>query len=47
MVDRRDDTESDIEAKDLARLQTEARELFDKYNFAPFTRKKAGGANEG
>ena len=47
MVDRRDDTESDIEAKDLARLQTEARELFDKYNFAPFTHKKAGGANEG
>ena len=47
MVDRRDDTESDIEVKDLARLQTEARELFDKYNFAPFTPKKAGGANEG
>ena len=47
MVDRRDDTESDIEAKDLARLQTEARELFDRYNFTPFTQKKAGGANEG
>jgi len=47
MVDRRDDTESDIEAKDIARLQTEARGLFDKYNFAPFTHKKAGGANEG
>ena len=46
MIDRRDDTESDIEAKELARLQTEARELFEKYNFAPFNPKEAGGANE-
>ena len=46
-VDRRDETESDIELKDLARLQEEARELFDKYNFAPFTSQNAGGANEG
>jgi hypothetical protein len=30
----------------LARLQTEARELFDKYNFAPFNPKKKGGAND-
>lgn len=47
MVHRRDDTESGIEVKDLARLQAEARELFDKYNFAPFTIKEAGDANEG
>lgn len=47
MADRRDDTESDIEAKDLARLQTEARDLFEKYNFAPFDSTEAGGANEG
>ena len=47
MVDRRDDTESNIEAKDMARLQTEAKELFDKYNFAPFIPEEAGGANEG
>ena len=47
MVDRRDDTEGDIEVKDLARLQAEAKELFDKYNFTPFTLKDAGGANEG
>ena len=47
MVDRRDDTEGDIEVKDLARLQAEATELFDKYNFTPFTLKDAGGANEG
>ena len=47
MVDRRDDTESDVETKDLARLQTEARELFERYNFAPFTQKKLGGTNEG
>ena len=46
MIDRRDDTEGDIEAKELARLQTEARELFEKYNFAPFNPKEAGGANE-
>ena len=45
-IDRRDDTESDIEAKDLARLQTEARDLFEKYNFAPFNPKETGGANE-
>ena len=47
MVDLRDDTEGDIEVKDLARLQAEARKLFDKYNFAPFTTKETGGANEG
>ena len=46
MVDRRDDTESDVEVKDLARLQTDARELFEKYNFAPFNPKEEGGANE-
>ena len=46
MTDRRDETESDIEAKELARLQTEARELFETYNFAPFDPKEAGGANE-
>ena len=46
MIDRRDDTESDIEAKELARLQTEAKELFEKYNFAPFNPKEVGGANE-
>ena len=46
MIDRRDDTESDIEAKELARLQTEARELFEKYNFAPFNPREVGGANE-
>ena len=46
MIDRRDDTESDIEAKELARLQTEARELFEKYNFAPFNPKEAGGGDE-
>ena len=46
MIDRRDDTESDIETKELARLQTEARELFEKYNFAPFNPKEEGGANE-
>ena len=45
-IDRRDDTESDIEEKELAQLQTEARELFEKYKFAPFNPKKAGGANE-
>tara|TARA_B100000989_G_scaffold297671_1_gene284262 strand:- start:940 stop:1608 length:669 start_codon:yes stop_codon:yes gene_type:complete len=47
MVDRRDNIESDIEVKDLARLQAEARKLFDQYNFAPFTLKQVGGANEG
>ena len=46
MIDRRDDTESEIEAKELARLQTEARELFKKYNFAPFNSKEVGDANE-
>ena len=45
-IDRRDDTESDIEAKELARLQREAIDLFEKYNFAPFNPKEAGGANE-
>ena len=46
MADRRDNTENDIEAEELARLQTEARELFDKYNFAPFNPNKKGGAND-
>ena len=46
MIDRRDNTENDIEAKELARLQTEARELFKKYDFAPFNSKEVGDANE-
>lgn len=46
MIDHRDDTESDIEATELARLQTEARKLFEKYNFAPFNPKEVRGANE-
>ena len=46
MIDRRDNTESDIEAKELARLQTEAKELFKKYDFAPFKSKEVGDANE-
>lgn len=46
MIDHRDDTESDIEAKELARLQTEARKLFEKYNFAPFNLKEVRGTNE-
>ena len=46
MIDRRDNTESDIEAKELARLQTEARKLFKKYDFAPFNSKEVGDANE-
>ena len=46
MIDRRDDTESDIEAKELARLQTEAGELFEKYNFVPFNPEEVGGTNE-
>ena len=46
MIDRRDDAEGDIETKELARLQTEARKLFEKYNFAPFNPKEAGGAND-
>ena len=46
VIDRRDNTESDIEAKELARLQTEARELFKKYDFAPFNSKEVGDANE-
>jgi hypothetical protein len=45
MADRRDDTESDIEAEELTRLQSEARELFDKYNFAAFNPIEKGGAN--
>jgi len=45
MADRRDDTENDIEAEELARLQTEAREMFDKYNFTPFNPNEKGGAN--
>ena len=45
-IERRDDTESDIEAKELAQLQTEARELFEKYKFAPFNLNEAGVANE-
>ena len=46
MIDRRDDTESEIEAKELARLQIEARELFEKYKFAPFNSEKVGGVND-
>jgi hypothetical protein len=46
MIDHRDDTESDIEAKELAHLQTEARKLFEKYNFAPFNPKEVRGADE-
>ena len=46
MIDRRDNTESDIEAKELARLQKETRELFNKYDFAPFNSKELGDANE-
>lgn len=46
MSDRRDDTESNIEDKELVRLQTEARELFDTYNFLPFNPQKTGGINE-
>ena len=46
MIDRRDDTESEIEAKELARLQIEARELFEKYKFAPFNSEKVGGEND-
>ena len=46
MIDRRDETESDIEANELARLQKDARELFEKYKFAPFNPKEAGGADE-
>jgi hypothetical protein len=46
MTDRRDDTESEIDAKELARLQTEATELFEKYNFAQFKLKEPGVANE-
>ena len=40
MIDHRDNTEGDIEAKELARLQAEARKLFEKYNFAPFNPKE-------
>ena len=46
MIDQRDNTESEIEAKELARLQTEARELFKKYNFMPFNSEEVGEANE-
>ena len=46
MIDRRDDTESEIEAKELARLQIEARELFEKYKLAPFNSEKVGGVND-
>ena len=43
MASRRDDTENDIEAEELARLQTKARELFDNYNFTPFNPNEKGG----
>ena len=46
MSDRRDDTETNIEDTELVRLQTEARELFDKYNFLPFNPNKIGGIND-
>ena len=45
MIEPRDNTESDIEAKELTRLQTEAKELFKKYNFTPFNSKEVGDAN--
>ena len=45
MIEPRDNTESDIEAKELARLQTKAKELFKKYNFTPFNSKEVGDAN--
>ena len=46
MIEPRDNTESDIEAEELARLQTEAKELFKNYDFAPFNSKEVGDANE-
>ena len=46
MSDRRDDTESNIEDKELVRLQTEARELFDTYKFLPFNPNKIGDIND-
>ncbi len=46
MIDRRDDAEGNVEGKELARLQAEASELFEKYNFAPFNPNEVGGANE-
>ena len=46
MIDQRDDTENDIEAKELVRLQTEANELFKKYDFAPFDSKEVGDESE-
>ena len=46
MIDRRDDTESDIEPEDIAELQSKANALFDKYQFAPFNPKVKGGVNE-
>jgi hypothetical protein len=45
MADRRDDAENEIESEELARLQTEAKELFYKYNFAPFKPNEIGGAD--
>jgi hypothetical protein len=46
MADRRDDTERNIEDKELVGLQTKAGELFDKYNFPPFNPNKTGGTND-
>jgi hypothetical protein len=45
MADRRDDAENEIESEELARLQTEAKELFYRYNFAPFKPNEIGGAD--
>ena len=46
MADRRDDVESEIEAKDLTSLQAKAMSLFEKYDFTPFNQKITGGENE-
>jgi len=46
MADRRDDAEDNIDDKDLARLQSEANALFDKYEFAPFNPSGKGGSND-
>jgi hypothetical protein len=45
MVDLRDDTESNVEAKNLAGLQAKASELFATYKFEPFIPTGKGGTN--
>ncbi len=47
MLRPRDEVESDIEAKDLAGLQTQANELFNKYEFEPFNSITKGDTNDG